>query len=96
MASSLEAMVKLCSDPQLVVDFFVNYDCDLQVPYALTLRFPEIGIGLNLSHSWTLYRRFLTRTAGVLGYRYKAYSYVDLVEYHDARFIVMHAGREPV
>lgn len=31
IASSLEAMVKLCSDPQLVVDFFVNYDCDLQV-----------------------------------------------------------------
>ena len=31
MASALEAMVKLCSDPQLIVDFFVNYDCDLQV-----------------------------------------------------------------
>ncbi len=34
VASALEAMVKLCSDPQLVVDFFVNYDCDLQVRSA--------------------------------------------------------------
>jgi len=37
VASALEAMVKLCSDPQLVVDFFVNYDCDLQVPSAVQI-----------------------------------------------------------
>jgi Guanine nucleotide exchange factor in Golgi transport N-terminal len=30
LVAALEAMARLCGDSQLMVDFFVNYDCDLQ------------------------------------------------------------------
>ena len=32
LRSALQALARLAADPQLLVDFFVNYDCDLQVP----------------------------------------------------------------
>ena len=31
LKAALEVLAKLSADPQLLVDFFVNYDCDLQV-----------------------------------------------------------------
>ena len=31
LTASLLAAARLCADPQLLVDIYVNYDCDLQV-----------------------------------------------------------------
>lgn len=31
-AAVLPCMAALCSEPQLLVDLFVNYDCDLKAP----------------------------------------------------------------
>ena len=37
LRSALQALARLAADPQLLVDFFVNYDCDLQVPQGVPL-----------------------------------------------------------
>ena len=37
LRSALQALARLAADPQLLVDFFVNYDCDLQVPAGAVL-----------------------------------------------------------
>ena len=51
VASALEAMVKLCSDPQLIVDFFVNYDCDLQVGRSGLGAHPGTLLGISACFS---------------------------------------------
>lgn len=37
LRSALQALARLAADPQLLVDFFVNYDCDLQVLEGIPL-----------------------------------------------------------
>lgn len=40
LRSALEALARIAADPQLLVDFFVNYDCDLQASFGLHQRKP--------------------------------------------------------